>query len=214
MAAAHQVAPAVPLVEAADHRDAARARRPDDKAGAAGAFVDLRVRAHPFVGAVVRALGQQVEVGVADQRRKAVGVVDHHRLERTALGVGPTDAQPVGEGIAPPRHRTGEQRAALLACQRAQPPAQRVEQIDLGRTGQQRAHHQRGAGVMHAEHRERIAVVGAHQRVQRRGIDPAGLGHGSRRSGHRLGFLLRGSGWSRGRGRSGGLAGHGARRKR
>ena len=180
----HHVAAAVPLVEVADHRHPACARRPDGEARAGHAVHGVQVCAEPLVGAVVRAFGEQVDVGFGDQRGEAVRVFQLGRVGRLAVMGTPLHAQAVGERVAAARHGAGEQVAVALPGQLAQAAAQRVQQLDLVRSRQQRAHHQRRAGVVHAEHGKRITMVCAHQRGQRVGIDAADVGRL-----HRLGSL-------------------------
>ena len=60
----HRVASGIPSVEVADHRHLLGIRRPDGKLDAGGALRLSQVRAHLFVGSMVFALGEQVQVVV------------------------------------------------------------------------------------------------------------------------------------------------------
>ena len=113
-AAAHRVAPAVPAVEVADHRDPGGIRRPDREMHAGHAGMLDRMRAQPLPQAPVRALADQVVVEVAQHRRIAVGVVDfpgaagvaaRARCSRTRPAdppAGPRTARPRGAAPASP----------------------------------------------------------------------------------------------------------------
>ena len=62
-------------VEVADHRDAARVRRPDREQHAVDALVRRELRAEPLVELAVRALEQQMIVERPERRAEGVGVL-------------------------------------------------------------------------------------------------------------------------------------------
>ena len=70
----HNVPPAVPVVEAADDRDAAGARGPDREAHALDAFERHRVGAELLVEVMVVAFAEEVEVSFLKHGRETVRV--------------------------------------------------------------------------------------------------------------------------------------------
>ena len=83
-ALAHRVATAVPAVELADHAHPLGVGGPDREGGAGNALHRARVRTQLLVQAEMGALGQEVDVGLAQHRREAVGVLDQPLLARSA----------------------------------------------------------------------------------------------------------------------------------
>ena len=96
----HRVAPAVPLVEVAHHRHAAGIRRPDGKGHAVDVQAAARMGAQALEGPLVPALGQQPGIGLAQQQREAVGVVDQLLLHALARRAGSAHPQAVVEALA------------------------------------------------------------------------------------------------------------------
>ena len=84
-APAHRVAPAIPAVEVADHRDALRVGRPDGECRAARAIQGGRVGAQLLPGPQVPPFGQQPDIHVAQPRAEAVSVL---KLEMPVAEVG------------------------------------------------------------------------------------------------------------------------------
>ena len=78
----HRHAPAVPVVEIADHADPARVRRPDREGDPLDAFMHDRMRAELAIAGEVVALDQQMDVEFAEHRRKAVDVVEFVLVRR------------------------------------------------------------------------------------------------------------------------------------
>ena len=168
-APAHDVAPPVPGIEIADDRDAPRIRRPDREMRAAHPFVFDDMRAQHLPQRVMRALAQQIFVHLAQDRAKAIGVLDQPFLAVAAA------AQLVR---LCPRDLAGKQ--PRIACDRLQ------------RTGLARDHggHFGGAGVeggdvtqpalaMGAEHGEGIVETPLDDAVQDRRVrDFAWIDHG------------------------------------
>src|ERR1700730_211296 len=72
---AHRVNPAVPLIEIAYDANAASAWRPDSEIDTTHAFNGVDVRAELVVGVVVAAFAHEVEVELAQKKRKSVGIV-------------------------------------------------------------------------------------------------------------------------------------------
>ena len=106
-ALAHRMPAAVPLIELAHHADALGVRRPHHEGDPVDA-VDLgRVRAQPLVDLAMAALGEQVDVEVAQHRREPIGVL---RLPCRAIAAEP---QGIGETVGPVRHRSGEEAVGM-----------------------------------------------------------------------------------------------------
>ena len=108
MALAHLVAPAIPLVEVAYHRDALGARRPDREMRAFHAFVPAHMGADPAVELAMGALDEQVVVDIAENSAVGVGVVEN------PLSPGIPRLEPIAEALAPRRQKPFE-KAVLVA---------------------------------------------------------------------------------------------------
>src|SRR6185436_2890031 len=76
---------AVPAIEVADDPDAARVRRPDGEGDAVDALVGSWMRAQDVIQPLVRSLGDEVEVDLADRRPEAIRIV---ALPGLAVGEG------------------------------------------------------------------------------------------------------------------------------
>src|SRR5262252_6371285 len=72
----HGMAPTIPAIKVAHHAHSPRARCPHQERDTGHAVENDTVRAKFLVGAVVRTLGQEMTVEVAQERRESVGVVD------------------------------------------------------------------------------------------------------------------------------------------
>ena len=99
---AHRQATPVPGAEVADHGDALRARRPHREVHARDALLLARACAEHLPQAAMRALGEQVQVELAERRGEPIGIL---ALEDRAIGE--AKAQAIGEGRL--RNRAGEQ---------------------------------------------------------------------------------------------------------
>ena len=119
-ASPHRVAPAVPVVEVADHRDARGVRRPDGEMHARDAGMLDRMRAQPLPQPAMRALADQIVVELAQHRAEAVGVV---HLPRAAGIVG---AQRVAEPDRPVLEHALEQAGLVAGFQLADDGAGRL----------------------------------------------------------------------------------------
>ena len=109
----HRVQPAVPVVELADHGDAAGVRRPDGEDRAVHPVQRPRMGAEPLVQLEMRALAEQMQVDLAEAGREAVGVLDlPHPAGRAVI-----DAQPVArrEGPSDRGRRTPRRHGAAPA---------------------------------------------------------------------------------------------------
>ena len=178
------MAAAVPVVEAADHRDALRVRCPDGEARAGDAVHGHDMRAHLGREIVVAAVGEEIEIELADQRREGIGILE----------------------LADPAAAGGAQQIGLVgAGQHAAPQALRVDphhggerqgggpRDDLHRVGfrQERAHHRAAVERVRAQQRERVAMARSQQRRDRCGMRRgAGLGGGGRRERRSRGRLV------------------------
>jgi hypothetical protein len=76
----HGVAAPVPAVEIADHADRARIRRPDRECHAPGLCDALHMGAESMPSLQVVAFGEKMDVEVAEDRRKRIGIVEIVRL--------------------------------------------------------------------------------------------------------------------------------------
>ena len=107
---AHGVAPAVPVIEIADDAHAPRIRRKHREGDAGDAVVHDRMRAELVVELKMRALAQEVEIEIGQNRRKAIRVFQlDDRLAKA-------DAQAIRAGII--RTPAGEQSGLVNALQR------------------------------------------------------------------------------------------------
>ena len=87
------------VLKLADNGHAARVRRPNCKADALDAADSHRLRPKASSELVMRALGDQMQIELAEQKAEAIWVL------RLLNCIGPQDAQAVG---AAANHRTGE----------------------------------------------------------------------------------------------------------
>ena len=152
--------------------------RPDREVDAVGALVVHRVRAHLVEEPEVAALADVVVVHRAEHRPEGIGV-GHPPL---AAGV----ARPVLERLALLRVPAGPRRSRRRAgarARRADLPS-RVKASSSARAVDEGAGDQRGARLLRAEHRERIAVRARDDRLDRAGMS-------SRRPAPRVGLPLR-----------------------
>ena len=72
----HGVAPAVPEIEIADHADAARVGREHHEGHAIDAFELHRMGAELVVELEMRALAEQMQIEIAEDRREAISVLE------------------------------------------------------------------------------------------------------------------------------------------
>ena len=139
VAQAHGVTPPVPLVEAADHRDAFRIGRPHGKAGPGHARAGIGMRAQAFVGPLVRALAQQPSVGITQEFGKRVGVIEQRGAGGTACALVPMDPQLVVKGHAASGQCAAENTAVLHTLQAAHQPLRaaldHVHRMGVGQQG-------------------------------------------------------------------------------
>ena len=135
----------VPGVEVADDGDALGVRRPDREAGALDAVVCGDVRAEHLADVEVPALGQQMQVEVAQGGAEPVGVID---LVACAMMV---HAQPVWSGDG---GGAGEEPGRMLALEFSQAGSRSVDDFDRVGTGDEGA----DCAVMRAEQAEGITV--------------------------------------------------------
>ena len=124
------------------------------------------MRAEPLVEATVRALGHQVDVHLAQDRREAVGVVE------LLLGLAVGDPQAVGEGFLTPPDRACEETGVVHLLELGSDPSRLAVGNLYGACPRHKgAHGQRHvAPAVHAEHLERIAMRAAHHRFDFRRI--------------------------------------------
>ena len=166
-ALSHRMAASVPAVESADHRDPLGIRRPDQEGRAGDALQGHRMGAELLVEAEVAALGHQIDVELAQDRREPVGVVD---LDRVGADL---QTQAIAKARRAVRQRQHEQAIGVHARELSGGmAARRIDQPDPGGLGLKAAHDQAAVGALvHAELAERIAVIAAHQRLDRGRID-------------------------------------------
>ncbi len=169
-AAAHDVAPPVPQVEVADHRNPLRVGCPDREMRPLRAFVLHHVRAENLPQTLMRALAQQVLVHLAHDRAVRVGVGEVPRAAVRAGGVQP---------VLPLGHRTRKQ--AEMARHGRQRMGRTVDHgVQRGGIRGQGRHRPAVAVPVRPENGERIVEGALHQpresfgRGDGRGLD--GLG--------------------------------------
>src|SRR5713226_1047457 len=90
LAQAHRVAPAVPVVEIADHADAPRIGRPYREG-----------EAQHGVAFMMRAFGEEMDVEVAEHRREGIDVVELDGAERALGAQTVAEARPAAEHAQP-----------------------------------------------------------------------------------------------------------------
>ena len=147
VALAHRVAASVPAVEVAHDGDALRVRRPDGEAHAGHALHLRRVRAQGVAEIEVAALGEQVDVQIAEHGRERVRVLG--LVARGALA----DTQAIGPLRA---DGAGEEARRVNALQLAgNEPGVAVHDGDGVGAGDEGA----DGPVMRAEHGEGVAVA-------------------------------------------------------
>ena len=128
----HRMAPCIPEIEITDHADPPRIGREHDEGHAGNAVQRHRMRAKLVVDSLMGAFAQQIQIEIAQDRRKAVGIVelDH--------GLAEAGAQLVAPGAV--RKRAGKQSGVMNARQRRR-FAMFADRLDVRRLGQERAHH-------------------------------------------------------------------------
>ncbi|MET3262896.1 hypothetical protein ABIF38_004402 [Bradyrhizobium japonicum] len=128
---AHRMAPSVPEIEVADHADPARIRRQHHEADTVDTVERHRMRAERVVDALMRALAEQIEIEIAQDRRKPVGILQlddvvaeagAELVARRAVRQGTCEQA----GVMDPRQR---RRLAMLA-----------DRLDIAGIGQEGAH--------------------------------------------------------------------------
>ena len=149
-------------------------RRPHGEVHAGHAFVLDRMRAQAVVQVRVGALAQEPDVERAEHRAVRVHVVDD------PLRIGVAGAQEVARE---PRDRSLEKARPMALPQGPEQLAVAGRHLDLVGAGHERPHQQAAADVVHAEHRERIAMAALDDRLHGR----ASEGARGRRRGHRFG---------------------------
>ena len=164
----HRMAPRVPAVEIAHHRDHQRVGRPHGKPRARHALGFGEVRAERRVALVVRAFAVQVQLERREDRRERIRIVLHARI----------GAHPQAETVA--RRALGERRhpepVRVRFLHRHHGGLAFHHHIHRGGLRKKRADFPAATGVrfMNAEHGKRIAVVAARDCVKVR----AGGGNG------------------------------------
>ncbi len=153
---AHRMAPCIPEIEITNHADPPRIGREHDEAHAGNAIQRHRMRAKLVVDSLMGAFAQKIQVEVAQNRRKPVGVVelDH--------GLAEMGAQLVAPGAV--RKRAGKQAGVMNARQRRR-FAMFADRLDVRRLGQERAHHRLVALFVEAEIMKWVGVAALDNRV-------------------------------------------------
>ena len=152
----HAMPSTVPVVEVADHGDAAGVRRPHGESDACHALHGREMRAQFLVAFGVAAFGEQADIGFAQHRRKPIRIVD---FECAADG---RHSQPVREPFVC-RNAAGEKALVANTVEiRHRLTARGVKHADRGGGRQKHAHDKRAfrAERVHTEKGEGIAVVG------------------------------------------------------
>src|SRR5688572_5450726 len=145
-ALAHRVSAAVPIVEVADHADPPGIRRPHREADAFDAIHLDQLRAEALVDLEMRSLRQQMHVDIAQDRRKAVWIVELDRPGRQR------ETQPV---VDPARNSACEETLLELLLQLGDDSAGVVQHPGLAGRRMVAAHYKLiGLVRMQAEQRE------------------------------------------------------------
>src|SRR5262249_19315804 len=144
--AAHGQAPPIPGIEVTDHTDAARIGRPHRKCDSFGTLVDDLMRAKLQIARQMVALGEQVNVEFAKNRRETIDVV-----ELGLDGAAPY-AQPVGERLPPVGKCRSKETVGMnphsLACDLT---GRRIDDRNFLRLRQHRSYTNSGWRLVHAE---------------------------------------------------------------
>ena len=158
MADAHGMAARVPGVEIADHRDAARVRRPDGEAHAGNAVDGHRLGAERIGEPEMAAFVEQMQVEVAEQRPERIGILG------LLHGLGPGNAQSIRQALA---DEALEQPLRLRRFEAAEHAAIGAgDHLHLVRARQERADDVSAVVRMRPEHGERVAMRGVRQRIR------------------------------------------------
>ena len=152
----HRMPPRIPVIEIADHADAAGIRRQHDEGDALDAFQRHRMGAELVVDALMGAFAEQIEVEVAQDGRKAVGVVEFDQL------VAELGAQLIARRAV--RQRAGKQPGIMDPRQR-RPFTMFTDCLDIGGFRQERAHDLPVALGMQAEIVEGVGVIALDDRI-------------------------------------------------
>ena len=162
--AAHRVHAPVPLVEIAHHADALGIRRPHGEVHAGHVADGQPARAQLLPGAVVRALGEEMQVEIGQHRPELVGI--DQVADRGSL----VDAQPVGQFVrrGGPRQR-GLEHAAVQSPRHGDGPAV-GHQLNRRGVRLDGAHdHRRDAAVYRgvpAQYAEWVGTCARRQRIE------------------------------------------------
>ena len=151
-APAHDVAPPVPLIEVADHRDAPRIRRPDGEMHAGDALLLEDVRAQLVEEAEVRALGRVVVVQRPEDGPERIRVDQRPR----PCGIGRRITERLARGKL---DRALEKPGLVAKRERAERTALKVSDADGFGAGNERTHHPVVADEVRAEHAERVVML-------------------------------------------------------
>ncbi len=158
----HRVAPPVPGIEMADHRNPPRVGRPDGKGGAVDALMRPGVRAEAVIHFLVPALAEQILVKFAHDRTESIRIEGVPLMPQRVA-----HAQAVGEGLAAPGQARVEEALGVDPIELADRFPLRVQQLDLrGVRHEDIDDHRTGiTRAVHAEDAERIAVLTPQDRL-------------------------------------------------
>ncbi len=148
----HRVSLGVPEVEIADDRNGLRIRSQHDEADARHTLARHRVRAKLVVETLVRALAEQVEVEVAQDRRKAIRVLELHGVV--------AEACPQSVVLRSVGNFAGEKPTLVDAFERRDRAAV-VDHLDVGRIRQECAHDVVSVLLVAPEIAERVGMTPA-----------------------------------------------------
>ncbi len=168
----HRVDAAVPGVEVADHADPPRIRRPHREVHAGADAVRDRVRAEFIERLEVRAFAEQMNIEVGQHRTVAIGVID---LDRHPFR--PQKPQAVIERCARRGRNDGfEEALAMNHFERGRLRIAGTTQLDGAGIGAKDTNGEAGGGVVRTEHRERIGMHTAGDRVQSARVSIVAMG--------------------------------------
>jgi hypothetical protein len=177
---AHLVAPAVPVIEVADHTDAASVGRPHGEDDTFDPIDDAPMCAELAVEIEMVALRHEVKIDRTERRRKAIGILDLGNARLTG------DAEAVGKRCVRAYPRDEESISVDALHSGDDTSKMRVDQLHAFRLRQKSPDHHAVVVLMHAEEAEGVLVVGLDDGadlaavLQCRKFVPGHGGHGSR----------------------------------
>jgi len=151
------VPPPIPIVEAADNRNAPGVRCPNGETHALNTVDFHRLRAEYAAELAMVALGEQIQIHFAELWPEAEWVFGH------LLATGPANPQQIGLRVGQPCEKEAGHLPLLHRRQHTTTGA--FQHLDAERVGQVGPYHQAVPVRVRTENRKGITVFGTHQRV-------------------------------------------------